>query len=74
VSKKDPDEVNRRLMFRRFRLQIIDFLRLPADVSESTLRSAIEAASPNLLVIYDERAARVKPTRQPRPQLRAIRK
>ncbi len=74
MSRKDSDEVNRRLLFRRFRFQVIDFLRLPADVSESTLRSAIESASPNLLAIYDERAARVKPTRPPRAQLRAIRK
>jgi hypothetical protein len=73
VPRKDPDEANRRFMFRRFRFQVIDFLRLPADVSESTLRNAIESASPNLLAIYDERAARVKPARAPRERPRASR-
>jgi hypothetical protein len=67
VLSKDPDEINRRLLFRRFRLQVIDFLHLPTDVSERVLRRAIQSASPNLLASYDERAARVKPIRPPRP-------
>jgi hypothetical protein len=45
------------LAFRQFRSNIISFLRLPHDVSESALRSALNTVSPTLLAGYKHRAA-----------------
>ena len=45
------------LAFRQFRRRVIGFLRLPLDVSESDLRDALNAISPNLLANYKHRAA-----------------
>jgi len=45
------------LAFRQFRRNIIGFLRLPLDVSESALRDALNIISPNLLASYKQRAA-----------------
>ena len=48
------------LMFRRFRLNVIRFLRLPPDVSEGVLHHAIKVCSLNLLASYNDRAARAE--------------
>ena len=45
------------LAFRQFRRNIIGFLRLPRDVSESELREALNTISPTLLSRYKNRAA-----------------
>jgi hypothetical protein len=44
--------------FRRFRLNVIGFLRLPLGVSESTLRDVIKGSSVNLFAQYMARAER----------------
>ena len=45
------------LAFRQFRRRVIGFLRLPLGVSESALRDALNAISPDLLASYKHRAA-----------------
>jgi len=45
--------------FRRFRLNVIGFLRLPLGINESTLRDVIKGSSVNLLAHYMARAERV---------------
>jgi hypothetical protein len=42
--------------FRRFRLNVLGFLRLPLDTSEAALRQAIEASSSAFLADYLWRA------------------
>jgi hypothetical protein len=44
--------------FRRFRLNLITFLKLPLGISESSLRDAIKGCSVNLLEVYVARAER----------------
>jgi hypothetical protein len=44
--------------FRRFRLNMISFLKLPLDVSETVLRSATGRSSQNLFASYLLRAER----------------
>ena len=45
-------------MFRRFRLNLINFLKLPLDVSEAALRNALGRSSQNLFASYLLRAER----------------
>jgi hypothetical protein len=45
-------------MFRRFRLNLISFLRLPLNVSEAALRNATGRSSQNLFASYLLRAER----------------
>jgi hypothetical protein len=45
------------LAFTQFRRSVIGFLKLPLGVSESALRDALNAISPNLLASYKHRAA-----------------
>jgi hypothetical protein len=52
-DQKQSDDV---LAFRQFRRNVIGFLRLPLDVSESELREALHAISPHLLEVYKYRA------------------
>lgn len=49
--------------FRRFRLNLIGFLKLPLDVSEDVLRDIVQGWSANLLLCYLARCAsqRIKP-------------
>jgi hypothetical protein len=44
--------------FRRFRLNVIGFLKLPLGVSETDLREVIKESSIHLLVNYMARAER----------------
>jgi hypothetical protein len=53
-DQKQSDDV---LAFRQFRRNVIGFLKLPHDASESQLRDALNAISPNLLAVYKRRAA-----------------
>jgi len=53
----DPNHSEELLAFRQFRHNVIGFLRLPPDVSESELRDALNAVSSNLLASYKHRAA-----------------
>jgi hypothetical protein len=48
------------LRFRRFRFNVIGFLRLPLGVSENGLRDVMKTASVNLLASYDARAVRAR--------------
>jgi hypothetical protein len=52
-GQKQSGEV---LAFRQFRRNVIGFLRLPLDASESELRDTLNAISPNLLAVYKHRA------------------
>jgi len=53
-DQRQSDDV---LAFRQFRRNVIGFLKLPLDASESQLRDALNAISPNLLAVYKRRAA-----------------
>ena len=52
----DP-QTHELLAFRQFRRNVIGFLRLPPDVSESALREALHTISPSVLASYKHRAA-----------------
>ena len=52
-DRKQSDDI---LAFREFRRNVIGFLRLPLDASESELRDTLNAISPNLLAVYKHRA------------------
>lgn len=47
--------------FRRFRLNVIGFLKLPLGINEHALRLAIKGCSASLLSSYDARADRAVP-------------
>jgi hypothetical protein len=53
----DHSHADELLAFRQFRRNILGFLRLPLDVSESALRDALNTISPHLLASYKQRAA-----------------
>jgi hypothetical protein len=53
----DHNHSDELLAFKQFRRNVIGFLKLPLDVSESDLRDALNAISPNLLANYKHRAA-----------------
>jgi hypothetical protein len=52
-EQQQPDDI---LAFRQFRCSVLRFLKLPLDVSESELRDALNAISPNLLAVYKQRS------------------
>lgn len=58
VLSHDPTQVYDVFKFRRFRLNIIGFLKLPLGVSEKALRDVIKGCSVNLLANYVARAER----------------
>jgi hypothetical protein len=47
--------------FRRFRFNLVRFLRLPLDISETDLRNAIMRCSANVFADYVARAERAVP-------------
>ena len=47
--------------FRRFRLNVIGFLKLPLSINENALRHAIKDCSVSLLSSYDARAGLAVP-------------
>ena len=61
----DPTQDYTVFKFRRFRLNLIGFLRLPLGVSENALRDVIKGCSANLLANYMARAERVAESRAP---------
>jgi hypothetical protein len=58
VSTHDAVEIYDVFKFRRFRLNVIGFLKLPLSVSESALREVIKESSTHLFVNYMSRAER----------------
>ncbi len=54
------DQIHRVLEFSQFRLKLIEFLKLPLNVSETALRAMIKGISPNVYRNYLARAARVE--------------
>ena len=60
VSGQDMDPFDELLVFRRFRMNVIQFLRLPLDVDEQTLCDAIKGASSSLWAGYERRSARAR--------------
>ncbi|MGO9988267.1 MAG: hypothetical protein ACLPSY_05775 [Steroidobacteraceae bacterium] len=56
----DHDQIHRVLEFSQFRLKLIEFLKLPLNVSETALRAMIKGISPNVYRNYLARAARVE--------------
>jgi hypothetical protein len=52
-DQRQSDDI---LAFKQFRRNVIGFLRLPLDASESELRDALNAISPNLFAEYKHRA------------------
>jgi hypothetical protein len=60
VIAHDPMPVYDVFKFRRFRLNLIGFLKLPLDIREDALRNAIKGCSVNLLATYLTRAERVR--------------
>jgi hypothetical protein len=58
VITHDPVPIYDVFKFRRFRLNLIGFLRLPLGVREDVLRDVIKGCSVNLLANYLARAER----------------
>jgi hypothetical protein len=54
------DQIHRVLEFSQFRLKLIEFLKLPLNVSETALRELIRGISPNVYRNYLRRAERVE--------------
>jgi hypothetical protein len=67
--RRDPDPFDELLVFRRFRMNVIQFLRLRLDVGEQALCEAIKSASPSLLAGYERRAARARSIVRPPPDV-----
>jgi hypothetical protein len=59
VITHDPTPVYDVFKFRRFRLNLIGFLKLPLGISEDALPEVIKGCSVNLLANYLARAERV---------------
>ncbi len=55
---RDRTQVYDLLAFRRFRLNVIGFLRLPLDVSEAALRDVLRQCSSSLFASYLARLER----------------
>jgi hypothetical protein len=66
VITHDPTLIYDVFKFRRFRLNVIAFLKLPLGVSETTLRDVIKGCSSALLASYMARAERVIAIRRAR--------
>jgi hypothetical protein len=54
------NQIYRVLEFSQFRLKLIEFLKLPRNVSETGLREIIKGISPNVYRDYLTRAERVE--------------
>jgi hypothetical protein len=60
VSASDPTIIDDLFKFRRFRLNVLSFLRLPLDTHEEALRRAMGTSSARLLTDYLRRAEQVR--------------
>ena len=54
------EQIHDVLEFSQFRLKLVEFLKLPLNVSEAALRDMLKATSPNVYRNYLERAKRVE--------------
>ena len=61
MQDRDVGTFEELVKFRRFRLNVIEFLKLHPDSSEIVLRDAIRNSSVTLLAVYEARAARAQP-------------
>jgi hypothetical protein len=59
VPEPSPNQIREALKFSQFRFKLIEFLKLPLDISERALREVLERTSPNVLRNYLARAERV---------------
>jgi hypothetical protein len=57
----DYDVFDGLVRFRRFRLNVIEFLKLPHDISEEALRNVLKRSNASLLRTYEDRAERARP-------------
>ena len=55
-----PGQIYRVLEFSQFRLKLIEFLKLPLNVSETALREMIKGISPDVYRNYLTRAGRIE--------------
>jgi len=62
----DHGSDHRVLEFSQFRLKLIEFLKLPTNVSETALREMIKGISPNVYRNYLTRVERVERSRAER--------
>jgi hypothetical protein len=62
MSWAGPDQFRDVLRFSQFRLKLIEFLKLPLNISEPALREALERTSPNVHRNYLARAKRAEET------------
>jgi len=68
VIEDKSDYFRAALQFKRFRIQLIDFFKLPLDVSETALRVTLRKASQKTFEIYLERATRLESLADVRPK------
>jgi hypothetical protein len=59
VPEPSPNQIREALKFSQFRFKLIEFLKLPLDISERALREVLERTSPNVLRNYLARVERV---------------
>jgi hypothetical protein len=59
VPEPSPNQILEALKFSQFRFKLIEFLKLPLDISERGLREVLERTSPNVHRNYLARAQRV---------------
>ncbi len=62
MSWANPDQIRDVLRFSKFRCKLIEFLKLPLDISEPALREVLEQTSPNVHSNYLARAKRAEET------------
>jgi hypothetical protein len=60
VPEPSASQIRDALKFSQFRFKLIEFLKLPVDISERALREVLERTSPNVHRNYLARAARVE--------------
>jgi hypothetical protein len=60
VLEHSSDQIHEVLEFSQFRLKLIEFLKLPLNVSETALREVIKGSSPSVYRNYLMRAKRVE--------------
>lgn len=69
MLEHSSDQMLHVLEFGQFRLKLIEFLKLPVNVSEAALRELIKSISPNVYRNYLTRAKRVEANKDPTVRL-----
>jgi hypothetical protein len=59
VPEPSTNQIREASKYSQFRFRLIEFLKLPLDISESALREVLERTSPNVHRNYLARAERV---------------